>query len=188
MPSRRSSVALSRLNSWRSCCRPACRLTSCDRRSDCFAARSASGEWRATVVASFRAYSSVNAAGWISLTSPACCAWRASILSPLQHHSAGQRLAYAADQPLGAARARHNAEGNFRQAKTGVVAGDNQVAQQGQLAAGAKRVAVDRSDERFSESINCAHNRGRISSRVAGRSFSAISLRSAPAAKNAGCR
>ncbi|MGP4878935.1 30S ribosomal protein S10 [Klebsiella pneumoniae] len=24
MPSRRSSVALSRLNSWRSCCRPAC--------------------------------------------------------------------------------------------------------------------------------------------------------------------
>ena len=71
-----------------------------------------------------------------------------------QHHSAGQRLAYAADQPLGAARARHNAEGNFRQAKTGVVAGDNQVTQQGQLAAGAKRVAVDRSDERFSESIN----------------------------------
>ncbi len=153
MPSRRSSVALSRLNSWRSCCRPACRLTSCDRRSDCFAARSASGEWRAMVVASCRAYSSVNAAGWISLTSPACCAWRASILAA-QHHPAGQRLANAADQPLGAARARHYAEGNFRQAKAGVVPGDNQVAQQGQLAAGAKGVAVDRGDERLSKSID----------------------------------
>ncbi len=71
-----------------------------------------------------------------------------------QHHPAGQRLANAADQPLGAASARHNAEGNFRQAKAGVVAGDNQVAQQSQLAAGTERVAVDRSDERFSKGID----------------------------------
>ncbi|VTM86762.1 Uncharacterised protein [Raoultella ornithinolytica] len=71
-----------------------------------------------------------------------------------QHHPAGQRFPYAADQTLGASGAGHNTESDFRQAEARVIARHHQVAEQRQLAARAKGVAVDSGDQRLRKSIN----------------------------------
>ena len=60
----------------------------------------------------------------------------------------------AANQTLGAARAGHNAQRDFRQAKTGVIARNHHVAQQRQLTACAQREAVHGGNQRFVERVN----------------------------------
>ncbi|MCY1441367.1 hypothetical protein D9M71_576800 [compost metagenome] len=72
-----------------------------------------------------------------------------------RHHASGQAHLHGlgpADgtgQALGAADPRQHAEGDFRQAETGVVGGVYEVAHQRQLAAAAQRVAGDRGDDRL---------------------------------------
>ncbi|MNT31288.1 hypothetical protein D3C72_1671160 [compost metagenome] len=68
-----------------------------------------------------------------------------------QHHLTGEGLADAANQALSAAGPWHQAEGDFRQAKTGAFAANDNVAGQRQLAAGAERIAVHCRQQRFTE-------------------------------------
>ena len=71
-----------------------------------------------------------------------------------QHHFAGQGFPDAADKTLGAARAGHDAERDFRQAETGVVTGNHHVAQQRQLAARPQREAIYGGDQRFRKRVD----------------------------------
>ena len=71
-----------------------------------------------------------------------------------QHHFAGKGFTDAADKTLGAARAGHNAQRDFRQAKAGVIASNDYVAQQRQLAACAQREAIHGGNQRFRKSVD----------------------------------
>ena len=68
-----------------------------------------------------------------------------------EHHLHGQGLAHGAQQALGAAGARHDAEVDFRLAEAGVLAGDEDVGVHGQLAAAAQGETVDCGYQGFGE-------------------------------------
>ncbi len=148
IPSRWSSVAKSSKKAARSARRPALSDRSAAASTERLAARTASGGMPAIVSASSRAASTVWALGYDLRDEPSGLRLLGRHRPPGQDQLHGQRRADGPGEPLRAAGPGHDPDPDLRLAELGVVAGDDEVARHGQLAAAAQGVAAHGGDQR----------------------------------------
>jgi hypothetical protein len=120
--------------------------------------RRASGADAASCAAIFIVSASRSAAGTTRLTMPSCSARSALIGAPSQAQLQRGGTPAQAQQALGAAEARDQAQVDFRLADLGAVRGDAQVAAHRQFQPAAQGEAVDHRDHRLGHALDPPHH------------------------------